>query len=439
MLKPEIARERLKEFQTPNLDAQLAAAVRPLSEAQRTACYGLLGRDAQGKAFFGGDYAARQKALDKAMAPLLGPDGADRRAVLGALFGPLAPHVEAGWRLHDRLPYQSGWMRKPFRAPQHPRRADAARVAWLQSLLHTARPYQDQTLPWLAAWASYVGGYQADALGVLLAAAIDQRDAVGEEVFDILLATARGEHEIGAMGRHVTRALLAADRPDGWEFVEKLLLAAQRQEGLRQTILESVDQAHPEAFRRMLRVIRENDLTRFSATIRAVDVWFGFGWDAMNARFAAKALEQVEMFLDSPQARAGAMAGGDPQTAYLALLGGGIPGRPGGNRPGTAFAFGCRPGPPVRRGPPAAANDAARSERRPRARAGRPRSARRPARPARRLSGRRVRALERLTARMPTKPKTLDALVWEWTAQVADRSAVADYLPRRLGKRSPIA
>jgi len=36
------------------------------------------------------------------------------------------------------------------------------------------------------------------------------------------------------MGRHVTRALLTASRPDGWEFVEKLLLAAQREDGLRQ-------------------------------------------------------------------------------------------------------------------------------------------------------------------------------------------------------------
>ena len=45
--------------------------------------------------------------------------------------------------------------------------------------------------------------------------------------------------------------------------------------------------------------------------------------------------------------------------------------------------------------------------------------------------------LERLTARMPAKPKTLDALVWDWTAQVADRSAVADHLPKHLGKRSP--
>ena len=34
---------------------------------------------------------------------------------------------------------------------------------------------------------------------------------------------------------------------EGWEFTQRLLLAAQRQEGLRQSILESVDEAHPVA------------------------------------------------------------------------------------------------------------------------------------------------------------------------------------------------
>ena len=40
------------------------------------------------------------------------------------------------------------------------------------------------------------------------------------------------------MGRHVTRGLLSASNTQGWQFIENLLLAAQRQEGLRQVILE---------------------------------------------------------------------------------------------------------------------------------------------------------------------------------------------------------
>src|SRR5262249_12460286 len=125
----------------------------------------------------------------------------------------------------------------------------------------------DQDLTWFATWSAYLN-WDLNSLGILFAAAIDSGSREGREIFDILVSSARGEHEIGAMGRHVTRALLVASRPDGWEFIEKLLLAAQRQEGLRQTILESVDEAHPDAFRRMLRLVLEHDLTRFSATVR---------------------------------------------------------------------------------------------------------------------------------------------------------------------------
>ena len=52
------------------------------------------------------------------------------------------------------------------------------------------------------------------------------------------------------MGRHVIGALVGSACTEGWEFVEKLLLAVQREEGLRQAILESIDEGHPDAFTR---------------------------------------------------------------------------------------------------------------------------------------------------------------------------------------------
>src|SRR4029077_10972110 len=124
--------------------------------------------------------------------------------------------------------------------------------------------------------------YSSDSLGILLAAVIDGGGAEGDKVFEILKESATNQHEVGSMGRHVTRALMACAKPEAWEFVEKLLLAAQRQEGLRQVILEAVDEAHPEAFKRMLRLVLDHNLLRFAATVRAVDVWFGLNWDALT-------------------------------------------------------------------------------------------------------------------------------------------------------------
>jgi hypothetical protein len=117
----------------------------------------------------------------------------------------------------------------------------------------------------------------------------------------------------------VVSALLSSESQDCWDFIEKLLLAAQRQEGLRQVILETVDCSHLDAFRYMLRTILEHNFVRFSATVRAVDVWVGMPLDSASAGFVSKMLERLVMFLDDDQARASALAKDDAEDAFLAL------------------------------------------------------------------------------------------------------------------------
>jgi hypothetical protein len=158
--------------------------------------------------------------------------------------------------------------------------------------------------------------YAQDSIAYVFAAAIE---AGNEEVFSILKDSASGTHEIGSMGRHVTRALLIANKSEAWEFVEKLLLAAQRQEGLRQVILETIDETHPEAFKRMIKLIKDENLSRFAAVIRAVDVWFGFNFETGEEKKVNKLLEQVISFLESPQTYQNALESEDAETVYLAL------------------------------------------------------------------------------------------------------------------------
>src|SRR5262249_4123284 len=93
-------------------------------------------------------------------------------------------------------------------------------------------------------------------------------------------------------------------------------------EGLRQVVLETVDEAHPTAFRRMLRLILEHNLVRFSATVRAADVWFGLRWDATTPRGINAMLERALEYLEDTGARAQAVAGGASEDAYLALWAG---------------------------------------------------------------------------------------------------------------------
>jgi hypothetical protein len=244
---------------------------------------------------------------------------ADWRRTIATLLPGLAPSAESACELLSRRPYQGGVSRKPFRSPKSAATLADIRGRWLLNVTLLVGDY-DADIRWIAERAAHLSGWSGGPdLGWLLAGAIERGDDSGREVQEILIAAASGEHETAQMGRHVTQALMSCSRPDAWEFVEKLLLSAQRQEGLRQVILESVDESHPEMFRRMLRLILEENLSRFSSVVRAADTWFGFMWDGASAVKIDGLLRRVLLFLEDPSARTAALDEADAETVYLAL------------------------------------------------------------------------------------------------------------------------
>ena len=251
MLKPEQAQAELKKLENKEWIAARVVAADGLPGGLRDTARSILGVEDTAMAKLRGANAKQQQEVVKAFKEM---DANARLQFFETIAPGLGKTMEQGWQLFERLPFQSGYSRKPFRAPGHPDALITRRINWVLQLFAVVGPYQ-QGVAWFAAWSPHIAHYgAADNLGILFAAAIDAGGPEGEEVFQILCASGRNEHEVGAMGRHVTRALLSASRPDGWQFVENMLLAAQREEGLRQTILETVDEAHPQAFRRMLKL-----------------------------------------------------------------------------------------------------------------------------------------------------------------------------------------
>ena len=319
MLNPDVAQDEIKRFQVANGGKRRRDRIAKLPARLREVGYAFLERDAKGKPLkreFDDETAAYRAA-----GQLNSLQQADRRKVFVALFPKIALHVEAAWEMRKRCPYHDGWARQPFRAPNNEAASRGRRIHWLEQLLHATEDFE-QDVAWFAAWAPHVGGgYYGpmDTLGDLFAAAIDAGGKVGDEVFEILCESAGGQHEIGGMGRHVTQGLLSCSRPEAWEFCEKLLLAAQRQEGLRQTILETIDESHPEAFGRMLKLILDENLVRFSATVRAIDVWLGLQWDSVSTGVVRDTVQRLSDYLEDPKKRQAALGGDDPESVFLAL------------------------------------------------------------------------------------------------------------------------
>jgi len=328
MYRREQARNILQDKQTARWTECCLSAVRSdLPEELRPAAFALLNHDEHGESINQSQHTREailrhRESVERGLETLAVLDPTCRIGIFSALVPRFASTVESAWQLRGRLPYQFGIQRRAFRAPGNETAVYTARITWLRCLMTILLPYRDQDLAWFAEWAPYFEAlnYPAgSALGLLFAAAIDEAGAAGEAVFDVLIASAHGQHPVGRMGRHVVTGLLAAARPEGWTCIEHLLLAAQREEGLRQIVLETIDEAHPQAFRRMLQLVLDHDLTRFSATVRAVDVWFGFSWTVEDARSVRSSIDTLLTLLADSGKQQEAIAHGHPQQAYFAL------------------------------------------------------------------------------------------------------------------------
>jgi HEAT repeat protein len=326
MLNPEAAKKRLEQWSAGDdaSEERFLPAVKKLPAKLRTIAYSLLNRDAKGNDEFE-DWQVQQEYQRGQLRALDGLTRSDRIKLYGVFFGSLAADIETGRQWMKSLPLSVGYAHKPFRAPQSPELTRERRGAWVQSLITLAAAFQSGVLSpaWLAAWVPHVtvGGWHTfhGEVGTLLAAVIDSGGKAADEVFDILCASARKEHDIGGMGQHVTQGLLCSSRVEGWELMEKMLLAAQRQEGLRQSILEPAVDAHPQAFRRLLRLIVDKGLCRFSSVVRAMDVWFGMGWAAAATKRVNDTIAAGSELLEKPAERKKVLSGSDAERAYLAL------------------------------------------------------------------------------------------------------------------------
>lgn len=326
MLKPEVIASRIAEFRIVEEDSgsdPLIERLVKLPAKLRLMGLGIFGYNEKGErlnlGYRGDEKSEAQKA--KAESEFEKSTVSDREKIFAAIAPKLAKDIEASWQFLKTQPYQIGYSRRSFRAPKEPQLTKESRLSWLVSLGNALSDYDPKQieLTWLAQWAPHLFSYQQEIVAPILATAIDRNDKVGKEVFDILYKSATRDHEIGIMGQHVTSTLLSASRADGWELMEKMLLAAQRQEGLRQSIVGNIDLAHPDACIRMLKVILDKDLMRFSSVARSVNVWLGLLWDSASIKVLNENVEKVLKYLSSPAERKKGLSDSSPENVYRTL------------------------------------------------------------------------------------------------------------------------
>jgi hypothetical protein len=98
-----------------------------------------------------------------------------------------------------------------------------------------------------------------------------------------------------------------------------LLLAAKLQEGLRQTIVECMDEGSKEGFLYLLKVILDHDLVRYSSVVRALDVWTGLGITAEKPAVIKKCLQTAYRCLTETEYQDECLKSSDTMLIYMGL------------------------------------------------------------------------------------------------------------------------
>lgn len=251
-----------------------------------------------------------------------GLDAAGRVKTWSALFPKLGDAIERAWLDIGAKPMRSDLGAPPFRAPGRKQAVLDRAAEFVVDLcdilkgldvdaLWIARHAQDVVPEWRGLW--------PEQLGLLLAATLNAGGPDAEELRQTLLDSIAGRHESARFGKHTILALLNSREPEDWKAIGDVLLAAQRQEGLRQSILDRVDEAHPDAFRYIIGLILEHDLARFSSVVRSYDAWFRTLWAGGSVKPVNEGLATVAKCLDDPAERERLVAEGTPQECYFAL------------------------------------------------------------------------------------------------------------------------
>ncbi|MDR2862043.1 MAG: hypothetical protein LBV07_05800, partial [Syntrophobacterales bacterium] len=153
-------------------------------------------------------------------------------------------------------------------------------------------------------------------ISMLIALKIDQHDKdVIDAVTDIILS----ENNTRAVSHELIRGVAMSRNAELHGLMKNLLLAAKLQEGLRQAILETADDGVLDYFKVIIKAVLENDLLRFSATLRAVCVWMGLGYDYSDRRAVEKLLKLGYAYMENDAERKDAIGSADVTQMYAAM------------------------------------------------------------------------------------------------------------------------
>lgn len=140
-----------------------------------------------------------------------------------------------------------------------------------------------------------------------------------QTVIEYLNNVLTSENNANRLNRGHLQAIAVSGYRPLLELEGKLLLAAKLQEGLRQAIVETMDEGCPESYLHLFSVICDNGLQRFASVKRGIAVCTGIGEQDSSERITNKYVELIRRFLNDREEAHKALQSKDTVELYLAL------------------------------------------------------------------------------------------------------------------------
>lgn len=140
-----------------------------------------------------------------------------------------------------------------------------------------------------------------------------------QRVISLVREAILGEQSQVLLSRSMIEAVIISGNEELVEALLKLLVAARLQEGLRQQILESADVGSTKVLTRILKLCLDENLFRYSSTIRAFDTWTGLGYGDAKPANVKKCAAYAYACLTDGAIRDAYLNSDNTQQAYFAL------------------------------------------------------------------------------------------------------------------------
>lgn len=144
-------------------------------------------------------------------------------------------------------------------------------------------------------------------------------DRGNQQVREALKEIIYGENQTALLTHEMIKGIVMSHQEDMYQMLGELLKAARLQEGLRQSIVERMDEGTLAANLYMLKLIIDEGYIRYSSVVRALGVWTGMSLEAANQRVAGQLIEQAYRALTEADVREQWLASSHANEVYIAL------------------------------------------------------------------------------------------------------------------------